>query len=209
MPDETKATDPNAVIPSKDEKLEVTKDWQKLLYTQDRVAKWVKGELTLRDLHGISGPEMLTMAMTGYSLYEQGKYDDALTIFEGLHALDKKESYYVTALGAVHMSKGDLETAYNCFTAAIQLNAKDLAAYVNRGEVHLRMGKVKEAANDLKRAVDLDPKGADPLSQRARVLAAAALETINAVKKGKAKNDPKGKPSKSAKPAAKSAAKKK
>ncbi len=53
-----------------------------------------------------------------------------------------------------------------------------MAAWVNRGEVNLREGKILEAAQDFAEAVKLDPESKDPLTQRARVLAAAALETI-------------------------------
>ncbi|MBK7860048.1 MAG: tetratricopeptide repeat protein [Archangiaceae bacterium] len=134
--------------------------------------------MSLKDLHAISGPEMLEMAIIGFQMYEQGKYEEARVIFEGLTSLDPKESYYVTALGAVHLARENLDTAMNCFNRAISLNEREIASYVNRGEVYLRLGKVMEAAQDFKRAVDLDPTGKDPLVHRARVLAAAALEAI-------------------------------
>lgn len=183
-----------------DTKHEVTKDWEKILYTPERVDKWIKGELTMQELHAISGPEMLEMAIVGFSMYEQGKYDEAAVIFQGLNALDPYESYYLTALGAVYLAQEDLEYAMKCFNQAIKLNDKEIASYVNRGEVYLRQGKVLEAAEDFKRAVDLDPEGKDPLTHRARLLAAAALETIEAAQKG-ATNEGK----KDAKPAAKAA----
>src|SRR5439155_8218830 len=62
-------------------------------------------------------------------------------------------------------------------------NPKEIASYVNRGEVYLRQGKILEAAQDFKKAVDLDPENKDPLSHRARILAAAALETLEAATK--------------------------
>ena len=43
-----------------------------------------------------------------------------------------------------------------------------------------------EAAQDFSKAVELDPQGKDPLTTRARVLAAAALETLQAARKDKA-----------------------
>ncbi|MBS1149698.1 MAG: Tetratricopeptide repeat protein [Myxococcaceae bacterium] len=171
--------DPKAAAPG-----QVTPDWEKILYSTDRVQKWLKGELTLQELNAINGPEMLSMAMVGFQLYEQGRLDDAEVIFSGLNALDPRESYYLTALGAVHLAKEDLDMALRCFNQAIKLNNKEIASYVNRGEVHLRQGKILEAAEDFKSAVDLDPKGTDPLTHRARVLAAAALEMIEQAQKG-------------------------
>lgn len=182
-------------------------NWEKILYTPERVQKWIKGELSMRDLHAVTGPEMLEMAIVGFSQYEQGRYDEAQTIFTGLMELDQNESYYRTALGAVFLAKEDLDAAERCFNHAIKLNPKEIASFVNRGEVYLRQGKVMEAAVDFKAAVDLDPTGKDPLSHRARVLAAAALEAIEGAQAGR-NDDPKTKPaSKPAAPPAKAAAK--
>ena len=145
------------------------------------------------------------MAMVGFQLYEQGRLDDAEVIFSGLNALDPRESYYLTALGAVHLAKEDLDMALRCFNQAIKMNNKEIASYVNRGEVHLRQGKILEAAEDFKSAVDLDPKGTDPLTHRARVLAAAALEMIEQAQRGDDDAPPEKKPAKAAAPAKKSA----
>ena len=118
------------------------------------------------------------MAVIGFSLYEQGRYEDAKVIFQGLAMLDPKEGYYRTALGAVYLAQEDIVMAEQCFNAAIALNDKEIASFVNRGEVYLRQGKILEAAYDFKKAVELDPEGKDPLTNRARILAAAALETL-------------------------------
>lgn len=197
------------VVPSKQAKTpkqgEVTPDWEKILYSTERVQKWLHGELTLQELNAINGPEMLSMAMVGFQLYEQGRLDDAEVIFAGLQALDPRESYYLTALGAVHLAKEDLDMALKCFNQAIKLNNKEIASYVNRGEVHLRTGKILEAADDFASAVNLDPKGTDPLTHRARVLAAAALELIEQAQKGDSTEKPSAKaaaaPAKKAAPA--------
>ncbi|MEW5739321.1 MAG: tetratricopeptide repeat protein [Myxococcota bacterium] len=175
---------PDSVIPAAGEKVSVTPDWEKILYTPERQEKLVKGQITLRDYHAISGPEMLQMALIGFRMYEQGKYSEAKTIFQGLIALDPMEAYYYTALGAVYLAEEDLENARSMFTSSIALNPKEVAPYVNRGEVNLREGKILEAAEDFQKAVELDPKHEDPLTQRARVFAAAALEMIENASKG-------------------------
>lgn len=43
--------------------LRSTPDYEKVLYTPERVHKWMKGELTLRELMAYNGPEMLQMAI--------------------------------------------------------------------------------------------------------------------------------------------------
>lgn len=172
---------------------EITKDvtpgWEKILYSEERKAMLARGEINLRDFHAISAPEMLQMALIGFRMYEQGKYTEAKTIFSGLIQLEPTESYYYTALGAVHLAEEDLDLARSQFNMAIALNPKEVAPFVNRGEVNLRDGKILEAAQDFAKAVELDPKFEDPLTQRARVLAAAALEMIENVEK----QDPKKK----------------
>src|SRR5687767_377368 len=110
------AQDQKPIIPNKDKpKEEVTPDWEKILYAPERIEKWLKGEITLQELNAISGPEMLEMAVIGFSMYEQGRYEEAKVVFQGLCTLDPKEGYYRTALGAVYLAQEDLENAELAF----------------------------------------------------------------------------------------------
>lgn len=200
------ANEPDPSVPSKKEAVrEPEKNWGNL-YSAERVMKWMNGEMTLAELSAVSGPEMLEMAVIGFSMYEQGRYDDARVIFDALCALDPREGYYRTALGAVYLAQENLDQAEQLFNEAIKLNDREIASYVNRGEVYLRKGKILEAAQDFKRAVDLDPENKDPLTRRARLLAAAALQTLEAAQKGQgAEKKPAEKaaaPASSSKPAA-------
>lgn len=176
--------DPNPTAAKRDDRgrpAKTGRSWAKV-FTPERVARWIKGEITLAELSAVSGPELLEMAVTGFSMYEQGRYDDARVIFDALCALDLRESYYRTALGAVYLAQEKLEQAEQLFNEAIRLNDREIASFVNRGEVYLRQGKIVEAAQDFKRAVMLDPMTRDPLTRRARLLAAAALQTLEAAR---------------------------
>jgi predicted Zn-dependent protease len=166
------------------------KTWDQELYAPERIQKWMKGELNMAQLDGFTGADMLEFAQMGYAQYENGKYEEARVIFMGLIALDGKEPYYRTALGCVFMAQEKLDRAIENFTDALTVDPTHQAALVNRGEAYLRDGKVVEAATDFKAAVDLDPKNESPYSVRARALAAAALETLEAVAKDAA-NDAK------------------
>lgn len=192
---------------SKDES-KVTPGWEQTLGSPDRVQALAEGKMSIKDFMNISGPEMLEMAIIAFQFYEQGRYKEAEALFRGLSNLDPKEPYYMTALGAVYLAQEQLDDALRCFNYSIQVNGKEIASYVNRGEVFLRQGKVMEAAQDFKKAVDLDPTGKDPLVHRARVLAAAALEALDANNKNKEEAGAKKpeKAEKSAKPAPKAAA---
>ena len=138
---------------------------------------------------GATGPELLERAMEGFQLYESGEYQDARLIFEELCERDPTEAYYRTALGAICLAEDELDFALEHFNQALELNPKDTAALVNRGEVFLRLGSIMEAAQDFARAVDLDPENKDPLTMRARLLAAAAIETIEAVQRNAAHSE--------------------
>jgi tetratricopeptide (TPR) repeat protein len=159
---------------------EARKSLADALVTPERLMEWFKGDITYWQLAGVTPTELAEMAMMGYSMYEQGRLKEAKAIFDGLCSFDHKESYYRTALGAVYLAEEDLEMAEQLFNRAIEMNDKDIAAYVNRGEVHLRKSDVLEAAQDFKKAIMLDPEAKNPVTQRARVLAAAVLQTIQA-----------------------------
>ncbi|MCP3141407.1 tetratricopeptide repeat protein [Pyxidicoccus xibeiensis] len=130
------------------------------------------------DVKPLSGPEMLERATEGFNLFQDGHFQQSLAIFERLASMDPAEAYFQTALGACHLALEDLDQAEAYFNRAIELDPTDITPFVNRGEVHLRQGKVMEAARDFNHAVSLDPEGKDPLSARARMLAAAALESV-------------------------------
>lgn len=131
----------------------------------------------------LSAPEMLQRAMEGFRHYEEGRFSEARDIFEKLAALDPSEGYYRTALGAIYLAEERLEQALSSFNVALEMNGTDSTALVNRGEVHLRLGNIMEAARDFARVIELDPYGEDPLTERARLLAATALETIEAAQR--------------------------
>src|SRR4051794_30543742 len=101
------ASDSHSVVPKRDhpKKPKFTPDYEKIVYAPERVEKWLSGELSLQELTAISPQEILQTAVYGFQLYEQGKYKDARVIFEGLKALNPKESYFQTALGAIHLAQ--------------------------------------------------------------------------------------------------------
>jgi tetratricopeptide (TPR) repeat protein len=132
------------------------------------------GDLRLRDLDNISDAEMAVMARTGYTLFTQGRYKDAETIFAGLEALDPREAYYPSALGAIYLAQTKLQEALDALTRALKVDDRHLGSLANRGEVHLRMGQAKAAIPDFEMALKLDPRGDTPFGKRAKVLLTAA-----------------------------------
>ncbi|AKF80765.1 hypothetical protein MFUL124B02_15595 [Myxococcus fulvus 124B02] len=148
-----------------------------------------KAPVSENDVKPLSGPALLERATQGFDLFQEGRFQESLALFEELAGMDGSEAYFQTALGACHLALENLDQAEAYFNRAIELDPSDLTPFVNRGEVHLRQGKVMEAARDFNHAVSLDPEGKDPLSDRARKLAAAALESVEAAQSGGAERD--------------------
>jgi tetratricopeptide (TPR) repeat protein len=168
---------------------------------QERLEKWIRGELTLQQLNEIPDADMGTITAAAYTLYQKGQHDEAMVLFRGLAALNPKDAYYRLAMGSILMEKQELERAVECFTSAIMLDDECLEAHVSRGEAYLRTGKVVEGAQDLVRAVELDPEGKNPMTARARLIAEATLKQIQDTEGG-ASSESAQSANKAAKPAA-------
>lgn len=156
-------------------------------FTQENLEKFIMGEITWAELEGMSMEEAYAIADLGYTLFEQGRYDDAQTVYEGLVIGNPYDAYFHTMLGAIYAKKNMHEEAAEEYSIAIELDPKNISALVNRGELLLQHGEFEYAMEDLKKAIDLDPKAENPSGIRARALAAATAAIIKEVmeKKGK------------------------
>jgi predicted Zn-dependent protease len=150
-----------------------------------RAQKWLIGEITLRELVGVSDEHMRKMALKAHQWLEQARFKDARAAFEGLVALEPRQSYFWSALGAIDLAEKQWVIAERRCSYALTLNDRDAAAYVNRGEAYVRLGKLDAAAADLRNALALDPKGKSPLTARARALALAVVEAIAGARKAR------------------------
>jgi tetratricopeptide (TPR) repeat protein len=148
------------------------------VFTQENLARFVRGEITWAELTGLSMHEAYAFATIAYNLFEQGKYDQAQTIVEGLVISNPYDGYFHSLLASIYGRKGMLDEARDAYTVAIELDGKNLSALVNRAEINLQRGEVEKALKDLKRAVDLDPNAEQPFGVRARALAAATAAVL-------------------------------
>lgn len=145
----------------------------------DVAAKKILSGEQLGSVLGVTEQQIEAIAAVGYNLYQQGKLDDAETVFRGLAATDNKSAYGYAGLGAVAMAKrpSDLPTAYENISKAAELAPHDPTILANLGEVLLRQGKFAEAGQQFKKALELDPDSKDPGANRAR----AILSGLNAI----------------------------
>jgi tetratricopeptide (TPR) repeat protein len=147
-------------------------------FSDENLTKFVLGEITWAELTGLTMQDAYAFAEIAYNLFEQGKYDQAQTIVEGLVISNPYDGYFHSLLGSIYGRKGMHEEAQEEYSIAIELNPKDLASHVNRAEILLQHGEIEKALLDLKHAVELDPKGDQPFGIRARALAQATASVL-------------------------------
>jgi len=135
----------------------------------------------LKDVFRLSDSDLTTLTVVGYELFNQGKFNDARVIFQGLNALGHEDSFVQTALGTIAARDGELDQAVGYFNKAIETDPEDMAALTNRAEVYLKMNCFDQAAADLRSAIELDPDDESPLSSRARVLAMVTRELMDSI----------------------------
>lgn len=157
--------------------------WLKALASPERIAALEAGKITLRQYHALSSDDMERFLDIGFRFYEQGKYNEARSIFSGLIALDPWIGYSYVALGVVFLAEENMEKAREHFDLAISVNPKEMTAYLNRGELSLREGNLADAEKDLKQAFALHSNPQDVFAQRASIL----LNAIQQIKDGAAK----------------------
>jgi Flp pilus assembly protein TadD len=93
---------------------------------------WLRGRASLGAAAGWKPEEMRIVAELGFGLAEQGRNEEAITIFEGLAALAPATSYFQSALGALKLRTGDLRSALIHLNAALTADPTDLAVPANK-----------------------------------------------------------------------------
>ena len=109
---------------------------------------WLGGRASLGAAGGWRAEEMRLVADIGYALAEQGRHDEAITIFDGLAALAPATAYFQSALGALWLRKGEPARALTHLDATLAADPADLTALTNRGEAHLQLGDADAARRD-------------------------------------------------------------
>lgn len=115
--------------------------------------QWAQGQVSLKQLVGLSEEELYAIASQGYVLFLQGKAEPARVLFEGLVAMDPRNAYYYRALGAIYWRLKESQKAIKQFTYAIRVAPREISSYVNRAEVYVSQQQFKLAQIDLNFAI--------------------------------------------------------
>ena len=142
------------------------------LMNEERCEQFVKGFITLSQLQGLTRKDLYSIAQYAYDQFRFGRIKDALTIFEGLVALNPSDAYFQSCLGSVYQRLGRYDEAIARYAIALSKNPKDLRAMLNRGECYFKLGKLAKARRELMQMakMDLEHKNQLPLIRRARIL---------------------------------------
>ncbi|MBI2373528.1 MAG: hypothetical protein HYV07_05960 [Deltaproteobacteria bacterium] len=154
-------------------------------YDPDQLRAFAEGRITLGELEGVSKGSQYQMAKVGYEFLNEGKLDQARSVFEGLAALDPYDAYFHSVLGAIAQRRNALVDAERHYSRALEINPFFAPTYANRGEVRLAFGNLDAAIKDLLEALRLDSELKDPATQRARALLNTIRSQAEAVQ-----NDP-------------------
>jgi len=136
------------------------------------IEEWLAGRVSLGAAAQWTPEELRIVADLAWGLAEQGRNEEALTIFEGLAALAPSTAYFQSALGALKMRTGDIDGALSHLDAALASDPADVAALVNRGEIYARAGNRAAAIQNLKAAISLSSSAdsSGPVTTRAKAL---------------------------------------
>jgi len=140
---------------------------------------WLEGRASLGAAGGWTAEEMRLVADIGYALAEQGRHEEAVTVFEGLAVLAPATAYFQSALGALWLRKGEPARALTHLEAALAADPGDVSAQVNRGEAAMRLGDQEAARLHLAAALELGPRAQHPADAAALVRARALLAQLS------------------------------
>ena len=127
-----------------------------------------KQQISLAEALGVSEGVVEVFAILGLQHYEQGRYEDARTMFQAAVTLNAKHYMGHAGLGVLALVGDDLDAAQAHLLRAYSLNARDTAVCCNLGEVYLRQEKTAEARRYLQDSAALDAAHMDTYANRAR-----------------------------------------
>lgn len=122
---------------------------------EDLIQKWINGQISLGAAAEWETGEIRVISEIAYTLAQQGRFQEAILLFEGLLVIAPKTVYFQAALGALYLRLKNFDRAVGHLDVALKIDSKDIVSLVNRGEAHLLNNNLIQALNDLEEAVKL------------------------------------------------------
>ena len=132
---------------------------------------------TLAQSLGVRVDQRHSIAQLAHDFHEQGRLEDARTLFAGLVGLDEEDFYGQAGLGAVLLDLDEIAAAIPHLEKAVTLWPREAGAHACLGEAYLHQARFDEAARELRAAIELDPEEKHPGAGRARGIL-GSLDTL-------------------------------
>ena len=104
------------------------------------------------------------------SLYQQGKYEEALVRGKALSEQFPGNAFIPNILGAVHAALGDNEAAVSSYNKAIEIKPDYAEPYNNLGVSLKTLGRHTEAITSYNKAIEIQPDYAEAYNNLGNVL---------------------------------------
>lgn len=118
--------------------------------------KTLKKQLTIKPL--VTVDEQKSAETEAKSMYEDGKYDDAISYLRALLVRNPKNPVYWSQMGSAYAQLNNLKESEKALKEAIKLDPKNVKAMYNLSIVYSENGSHKEAQKVIQRALKLNPK---------------------------------------------------
>lgn len=142
---------------------------------RDTLEAVLTGRVSVAELRGMSDESMEAVYGVAYSLYTNGKFDQAAKVFQFLCIYDHLEPKYPLGWGASLFAQGAYDQALQAFAQAAVLDIDNPEIHLKAGECNLKVGEPVAAEMALEAAVfyaEKDPSHAAVL-KRAKLLLTA------------------------------------
>lgn len=95
---------------------------------------------------------------SGYELYQQKKYDEAIAKFQKAIELKPNDFRPHALLGYTYMAQFKLKSASESFARAIELKPDNKLLYINKAQADIWRNEKEEAVATCRKALEIDPK---------------------------------------------------
>jgi type III secretion system low calcium response chaperone LcrH/SycD len=112
---------------------------------QELVETFFETGATFKDLRGLTDETMEAIYSVAYNLYQNGKFEDALKIFQFLCFYDHYNKKYYMGLGACRQMLKQYAEAIDTFTYASILDSSDPTPPLYAADCHLALGNLEAA----------------------------------------------------------------
>jgi tetratricopeptide (TPR) repeat protein len=125
--------------------------------TWTRINVWKTSESLFRDVMEKYPDNYFGYYFTAFSLYEEGRYTEALPLFDRSISFYPKDFAALNNRGVIKVNTGDQKGALEDFSKAIEYNPGYAEAYNNRGSLNADLQKFPESFADYSRAISIRP----------------------------------------------------